>query len=355
MIRPLYIQGIGTVSIQPEEMHGVLGEVKMYGSVTVSAVDPDYRALIPALQLRRMNKSMRMALFSAKTAMQESGYDTVDAVITGTGLGCLMDSERFVQAMRENDEQFLNPTSFIQSTHNMAAATIALALGCKGYNMTYVHNATSMEAAMLDAMLYLNEHPQATVLLGGVDELGLRTQQFWEKAGYLDTANPRMPTPLNGLGTPGEVASEGAAFFAVSATATERSLARATAVKAALEVPDIAAWISQFLVENEVGIGDIDLVILGYNGDSRYDSIYAALSQGMFSGTPQAAYKHVLGEYDTVSAAGMAMATRMLANQRVPQALRINELETRSLRRALLYNQRRGQNHSLMLLEAVER
>lgn len=355
MTQTLYIQGIGTITAQPELLDETAGEVRPYQQLLIPAVDPDYKALIPALQLRRLNKSMRMALYSARVAMRQASVEQVDAVITGTGLGCLTDSERFVQAMLENDEQFLNPTPFIQSTHNMAAATIALAIGCKGYNMTYVHNATSVEAAMLDAMLYISEHPQSTVLLGGVDELGLRTPQFWKHAGYLDTANPQVPTPLNEPGTPGEVASEGAAFFAVSATETERSLARATAVKTALEVPDIDAWIGQFLVENGIGIEDIDLVMLGYNGDSRYDSSYAALSQGMFSGTSQAAYKHVLGEYDTVSAAGMAIAARMLANQHVPQSLRFNKLEASPLRRILLYNQRRGQNHSLMLLEAVER
>ncbi len=354
MTRTLYIQGIGTITAQPELLDATAGEVRPYQQSLIPAVDPDYKSLIPALQLRRLNKSMRMALYAARVAMRQARVEQVDAVITGTGLGCLTDSERFVQTMLENDEQFLNPTAFIQSTHNMAAATIALAIGCKGYNMTYVHNATSMEAAILDTMLYLSEHPQSTVLLGGVDELGMRTPQFWEYAGYLDTDQPQVPTPLDLPGTPGEIASEGSAFFAVSAIAREGSLAKVTAVKTALEVEEVPAWVSHFLVENGIGTGDVDLVMLGYNGDNRYDSTYAALSEGMFAGMPQAAYKHVLGEYDTVVAPGVAIAAHILASQCIPRILRLNASEPRQLRRILLYNQRRGKNHSLMLLETAE-
>lgn len=353
MIRPIYIQGIGTVTVQPGETHGVLGEVQHFNQQIVAAADPGYKSLIPALQLRRMNKSMRMALYTAKTAMQEAGLEQVDAVVAGTGLGCLTDSERFVQAMIENDEQFLNPTPFIQSTHNMAAATIALAIACKGYNMTYVHNATSMEAAVLDAMLYLAEHPSANVLLGGVDELGIRTPAFWEHAGYLDTAQPQIPTVLGQPGTPGEVASEGAAFFAVADQASEHSLAKITAVSTRHTVSGIAAWAKSFLASNNMNADDIDALMLGYNGDNRYDPVYDELAEGLFAGKTLLGYKHVLGEYDTVVASGMAIVARILAGQPVYDALRLNDVEPDLPRRILLYNQRRGKNHSLILMEAV--
>src|SRR5690606_36252423 len=86
---------------------------------------------------------------------------------------------------------------------------------CKGYNMTYVNNANSFESALLDGMVYLNEHPDDTILLGGVDELGERTPQFWDIASYLKRDKPAIPTPL-AAATPGEIASEGATFFVAS-------------------------------------------------------------------------------------------------------------------------------------------
>src|SRR5690606_15875424 len=161
-----------------------------YTQNPIPAHSPDYKTLIPAMQLRRMNKSMRMAIFASRLALNVANRQTIDAVITGSGLGCLRDSERFVEALLQEEGQPLNPTPFIQSTHNMAAAAIALSLGCKGYNMTYVNNANSFESALLDTLLYASENPKHTVLLGGVDELGERTTQFWEIAGYLNPNNP---------------------------------------------------------------------------------------------------------------------------------------------------------------------
>src|SRR5690606_13125981 len=148
MTKPLYIHGSGCISIQPTFEEGYFFDsVNSYTQNPVPALDPDYKAFIPALQLRRMNKSMRMSLFAAKAAMQQAGDSHVHAVVTGSGLGCLQDSERFVQNLLAEEGQSLNPTPFIQSTHIMAAAALALSLGCKGYNMTYVNNANSIESA----------------------------------------------------------------------------------------------------------------------------------------------------------------------------------------------------------------
>lgn len=52
----------------------------------------------------------------------------VDAIITATGLGCLADTEKFMNALMDNREQMLNPTAFIQSTFNTVGAQLALLL-----------------------------------------------------------------------------------------------------------------------------------------------------------------------------------------------------------------------------------
>lgn len=353
MMNPIYIHGIGTVSIQPHESHGELKVVQTYAENPVSASAPDYKSVIPALQLRRMNKSMRMALYSAKMAMKEAGIELVDAVIAGSGLGCLTDSERFVQAMNENNEQFLNPTSFIQSTHNMAAATIALATGCKGYNMTYVNDSTSFESAISDSMLYLQEHPNQVVLLGGVDELGERTPVFWELTGYLKKDDAEIPTKLGITATTGEVAAEGAAFFVVSSAPDTEAIAKITAVETRQQVADITDFVCQFLNGQNLKAEDIDVVMCGRNGDSRFDGLYDNLTRELFFDRTQCIYKPVLGEYDTVSASGLAVAARMLSQQSIEPVWAFNDVPAGKLNRVLLYNQRRGNNHSVVLLEKV--
>ncbi|WP_353124245.1 beta-ketoacyl synthase chain length factor [Parapedobacter pyrenivorans] len=352
MIKPIYVHGSGSISIQPTFEPGYcFDSILSFAQNPVPAYEPDYKALIPAMQLRRMNKSMRMAIFASRLALQQADRTAVDAIITGSGLGCLKDSERFVEALLAEEGQSLNPTPFIQSTHNMAAAAIALVLKCKGYNMTYVNNANSFESALLDGMVYLTEHPNDTMLLGGVDEAGERTTQFWDIAGYLKREVPTIPTPLEGAATPGEIAAEGATFFVVSGQPGARTYGKVTAVETSLETDDTVVLLSRFLQRNGLDADAIDAVFMGYNGDSRYDGIYRNLGHSLFPATLQLGFKHLLGEYDTVVASALAIALQLLNEQRIPSSLRLNDVEPKELKRILIYTQRRGKNHGLILVE----
>src|SRR5690606_21949708 len=218
-------------------------------------------------------------------AIGQAGNPVIDAVITGTGEGCLRDSEKFVEMLWENEGGMLNPTPFIQSTHNMAAATIALALGCKGYNMTYTNNSNSFESAVLDAILYLNENPEETILIGGLDEISEKTLEFWNSVGYVNSNNPKIPIDSKSESI-GEIYSEGAGFFVASAEKKENSLGSISAVKTQLEVENPGEFILEFLEENGISVSEIGAVILGNNGDSRYDGIYNDLSETVFREIP---------------------------------------------------------------------
>lgn len=352
MINPIYIHGIGCISIQPTfETDYFFEEIKPYSQNPVSAMEPSYKTRIPPLQLRRMNKSMKMAIFASKLALEEAKLTHIDAVISGSGQGCLQDSERFVETLRADESQLMNPTPFIQSTHNMAAAAIALALGCKGYNMTYVNNANSFESAALDTLLYLQENPGKTVLLGGVDEVGIRSPLFWDIAGYLNRNNPSIPNLLVGDHATGEIAAEGATFFVASNRPTEHGYGKIIAVETRHQNTQAITFINQFLQRHHVSIETIDAVMMGYNGDIRYDRIYQEVGDTLFAKIPQMGFKHVLGENDTVISAGLAIALGVLKRQYIPASIRINASKPRSLVRILIYNQRRGEHHSLILVE----
>lgn len=352
MIKPIYIHGKAGISIQPTTEPGYFFDrILPHTQNPVPACDPDYKTLIPPLQLRRMNQSMRMAIFTSQVALREAGRTTVNAVIAGSGLGCLRDSERFVEALLADEAQLLNPTPFIQSTHNMAAAAIALALKCNGYNMTYVNNANSFESALLDGMVYLHEHPDDTILLGAVDELGERTARFWDIADYLKREAPAVPTPLAEGATPGEIAAEGATFFVASRRPAMSALGKVTAVETCLETGNATVFVNRFLRRNGLDAHAIDAVLMGYNGDSRYDGIYREVGDALFASTACVGFKHVLGEYDTVIAAALAVALQILREQRIPTALQLNRLQPQELTRLLIYTQRRGRNHGLILVE----
>ncbi len=350
-MKKIYIHSSCSISIQPSFRDDYFfEEITQYSENGIKAIDPDYKEFIPALQLRRMGKSMRMAVYASQKAIQKAGKLTIDAVITGTGEGCLRDSEKFVEAMWDNEGGMLNPTPFIQSTHNMAAATVALALGCKGYNMTYTNNSNSFESALLDGMLYLNETSKANILIGGLEEISEQTMKFWELAGYVNAINPKIPVDLNSDSI-GEVNAEGTGFFVASAEEKENSLGSIFAVRTKFEVENPQEFIQNFLKENEVSISDLDAVILGNNGDSRYDDIYENVSNSLLKETPQISFKNVVGEFDTASAIAVEIALKIFENQRIPQILQLNDLKKDSFQKILIYNQRRGKNHGLILLE----
>ena len=112
-----------------------------------------------------------MAVAAARRAVESSGSPGVDAVITGTGLGCFAESERFLDAVQQRGEELLNPSVFIQTTHHAASSQVAFALDCRGYHNNYCHRAFSFESALLDASLLLEEGAARRILVGGMDEL----------------------------------------------------------------------------------------------------------------------------------------------------------------------------------------
>ena len=351
---PVYINSIGSVSAQKTFDNSVfLEDIVRYEDTVLNIIAPDYKAYIPPAAARRMAKGIKMSTVSAKTAMTEAEMeeDQIDAIIVGTGLGCIGDSEKFVSDIIDNDEQFLTPTRFIQSSHNTVAGQIALGMGCKGHNFTFVHSAISFESAILDAQMQLLNDEAAHILVGGVDELVDHHVNTHRLIGHIKKEPVETLSVLKS-GTPGAVFSEGAHFFVLSNEKRTSCYTELLAVKTfnTLSQNQVAAKTKEFLAENGMDEQDIDLVILGYNGDVDFDGYYDRLSKGLFASTAQVYYKHLSGEFDTASGFGFWLANKILKHGRVPDAVRLNSVEVPSPKTLLIYNQYRGENHSLTLL-----
>ena len=115
----------------------------------------DIKVLIPEMNLRRrMSHVVKSGVAAGIESLLEFGARApIDAIITATGLGCIADSEKFLDGLIAGDETMLNPTPFIQSTFNTVGAQIALLRGLHCYNTTYAHRWTSFENALTDAAL----------------------------------------------------------------------------------------------------------------------------------------------------------------------------------------------------------
>jgi len=117
-----------------------------------------------------------------------------------------------------------------------------------------------------------------------------------------------------------------------------------------LEIVEVENKIISFLASNGLKIADIDTVLLGYNGDVVSDLFYKNLSEFTFANTPQPYYKHLSGEYDTASAFGLWVGTKIIQTQNIPDIVKLNALDKQSYKTILLYNQRNGIDHSFTLI-----
>ena len=128
----------------------------------------DIKELIPEMNLRRrMSRVVKSGVAAGIESLLEFGdRAAVEAVVTATGLGCIADSEKFLDSLIANEERMLNPTPFIQSTFNTVGAQIALLRRLHCYNTTYANRWTSFENALTDAALRIGAGLSRAVQIG---------------------------------------------------------------------------------------------------------------------------------------------------------------------------------------------
>jgi len=330
-------------------------EAKVYNTDFLDVVEPDYKNLIDAKLLRRMSKIVRMGVATASGCLQQAGITNVDAIITGTAYGCMVDSESFLKNIVLQEEQMLSPTAFIQSTHNTVAAQIALMLKCHNYNNTYVHRGFSFEHALTDAMLLLQENAAQHILTGSADELTELTFSVLKRMGIYKQ-QPVNNTMLYTTATRGSIAGQGAAFFLLSGEAGANDLAAINALQTFYTPAGITAIeqnIQNFLSAQNIPAAAVDLVITGRNGDADNDKLYDALNASIFKNIPVKAYKHLSGEYPTAASFAVWLAATILQRQKLPLCFKDAPIDEKPVKKILIYNNYQHKYHSIFLLSAT--
>ena len=346
-----FINGIGCVSAQDTSNEDLnFNDYSELDQGVVSVFKPNYRDYIKPAMIRRMSNGVKMGVVASSIALKDANVDIPDAIITGSGMGCLKDSEKFLEKIINNDEQYLTPTAFIQSTHNTVGAQIALGITCKSYNVTYVHQATSFESSLIDAMLMIDEGTEP-ILVGGVDEIGSHTTENHKLVDHVKRDEDLQNGLLNS-NSKGAVFSEGAQFFILDNEKSTNCYAQLLDVMIydELEKVNVAIKLQQFLQIHNLTTSDIDVAMFGVNGDVDYDTYYEFLQNDMFKNTVQLYYKHLSGEYKTASAFGLWTACKIFKSKNIPEVLKLNQIEVSSINHILLYNQYQGKSHSFTLL-----
>lgn len=350
-----YINGIGLISPQhTAENRGFPTEIADYTADYLKCIEPVYRNYIDPIQLRRMSRLIRMGISAAKIGLQDAGLAMPDAIITGTGLGSVEDTEKILADI-SRQEQFLNPALFIQSTYNTISSQIAIQLKCHNYNSTYVHRTFSLESGLIDGLMQLQEGTAENILVGGIDEMTINHLLMTRRIG-LWKMNPVNNLKLLEVKSNGALAGEGAAYFVIGNNPSPSTYARLSDVSTHIHLNDrfdLRQALESFLHNNALGAADIDLLLLGINGDVQYDPLYHAFAKEYFPGTATAWYKHLCGEYHTASGFGLYLASNILKNQIIPEIVKLAGPTLKTIRNLLIYNQFRNVNHAFILVQTA--
>lgn len=176
------------ISLHPKESTSTImrdAKIEVLSKVEITSEEQlaDIRKYVKPLEARRMGKIMKSSLLSSLKALQQAGIEVPDSIITGTAYGCLENSERLMEQIKEEGEGMLKPTFFMQSTHNTISSNIAIKTHCHGYNVTYTQESHSLEWAIRDAELLLRSGKVKNVLVGCHDESTPLFNTLLEKSG----------------------------------------------------------------------------------------------------------------------------------------------------------------------------
>ena len=351
-----YINGIGCISAQRSFEKDFLTDPIQYTEENIlKVVKPNYKDFISPAAVRRMSSGVKNGIVASTMAMKEADVENPGAIITGTGMGCMQDSEKFLNNLINHDEEYLTPTSFIQSTHNTVGGQVALGLKCKAYNFTYVNTGVSFESALLDGLMQIENQEGENILVGGIDELADHTSKLYKLIEHTKSDQDAPYVILNKR-SKGSISGEGATFFILDKNKTANSYCRLTDVKFVnnLENADLESFTANFLKSNDLSVEDIDALILGNNGDIDFDHFYDEM-EPLFPNASVVYYKHLFGEFMTSSSIAVSLGSNILKSQSIPSALlkNKNSQPKSEIKNLLIYNQYRGKDHSLTLLKNV--
>lgn len=299
-------------------------------------IEADYKQFVSPISARRMGPLLKRAIATTVKALEQSEITNPDAIICGTGLGCIENTEKFLTAMIENEETCLQPTFFINSTHNTVASQIATHLKCNGYNNTFAHLGISFESALMDAVMMFDLGMISNAVVGAHDEMTPTYNKLFEKVKYWDA-------PLG----------ECSVSFVIGKENKDGSLCRLldTDICYSTDIAYVCKRLLSFLERNDMTVRDINIVVSGRNGDSRFDSSYNELLGQLFpDGVAECQYKHIFGESFTASSYGMLLGSEIIQQQKVPESFVFGKKHAAKYDTVLCINSFKSKDWSFILL-----
>ena len=295
-----FVRSMALVSCQKPLSDEWLENPCLIESGYVRSQEPDSSKFIKPSEARRMSKILKRAICTSLTALDAAGISNPDAIITGTGMGCMENTEKFLADMATFGESCLKPTLFMQSTHNTIGSLIGIMLKCHGYNTTYSHGGISFESALLDAFVQLRLGAIRNALIGSHDENTPLTARLteWIHPEYRTLTETAMSSVIT-------------TDFrdAICEIADVKILHRTSAA-------EVSALIDS---------GKDTLLMLGVNGNEINDAPYSELLAALDHKPVCLRYRNIFGDNLSSSAAGFYAAVRILEHQSIPAYMSLND------------------------------
>lgn len=300
MANRCFINSLAQVSCQKPLSDEWFDSPCLYSEDYVRAQDPDTKGLIVPSEARRMSKILKRTVSTAITALNNSEIKHPDAIITGTGMGCMENSEKFLIDLSRFGENCLKPTLFMQSTHNTISSLIAIILKCHGYNNTYSHKGISFESSLLDAWIQMKSGMIRNALIGAHDEV-----------------TPFMDLVLERTHPEYSFVSEASVSVVLTNSMNSNNICEVVEVKL-FHRPDIKE-LAHLLDKN------IDnVLLLGVNGNTLNDKPYENFLKALSYKPHTLQYKNIFGDNFSASALGFYVGAKILEKQMIPSFLSWN-------------------------------
>lgn len=352
MSKAVYIIGASAISPQPTFDRDDLETVVAYDTHPLNVIMPDIAGYVDPNRVRRMTRHTRIGLMAALNALKRADVKEPSAVIMGTGDGCKDSVARFLDNMIDHDETVANPTAFIGSTHNSLAGQIAMAVNSKAYNYTYLQRGLSFPSALMDGLMHVGMEGARNVLVGAADVI---TPDFYithRRTGLWKNHEVKNLEVLQSTDN-GALAGEGSAFFVLDSEP----------VKDAVEILGVDAFFKpgevhvkdraeKLFAKKNRTLNDVELVLLGYNGDYTQDQAYDTV-RAQFQNATIACYKPLFGEFYTANALGVWMGYSAIRSGSIPKEITLQGRSSGGFKNVLIYDHYQLKDHVLVGLGAV--
>ncbi len=330
MANGCFVNSVAQVSCQKPLSDEWFDMPRRYTEKYVRSQEPDAKEILSAGEARRMGRLLKRAVCTSFRVLKESGISNPDAIVTGTGMGCMENSEKFLMDMSRFGEGCLKPTLFMQSTHNTISSLIAIIFKCHGYNNTYSHKGISFESALLDSWLQIKSGMMKNALVGSHDE-----------------ATPFMSKIMESTHPEYSMISEAS----VSAVLTGETLSSNLC-----ELSEVGIYYRPELSEIASQLEESDYLIVGTNGNDLNDIHYRKILEKLNNRPVILQYRNIFGDNFSSSALGFYTGVKILEQQRIPSHLYFDSAdrsETERIENVTILNHSDGSAWSVIKLKRV--